>query len=252
MTTTTRSATARTLRWILGLQLALAALLMAGDLVSLAPGLLAPGTRTPATDLPVSPGDQTRRMPPRLTNDPGAAPGFPAGDPVPSRLTWTEAGDTLTLTGAIDPGAAARLAAWLDTRPAPPATVALHSPGGSVTDALAIGRRLRADGTDTLLRPGAACLSACPYILAAGTERTVSRAAMVGVHQHYFGRGTVVPAFMAVSDIQRGQAEVLTYLSDMGIDPMLAAKAMQTPPDDIYILVPDELEAFAVATRLTD
>lgn len=250
------TATVRTLRWILALQLLLAGLLMAGDMLRLSPGLLAPGTRAPSTDLPVTPGDQIRRMPPRLTNDPAAAPGFPAGEPVPRRLTWTETeidgAPALALTGAIEAGSAARLAAYLDALPEPPATVTLHSPGGSVADALAIGRRLRAAGADTFLRPGAACLSACPYVLAAGVERTVSRAAMVGVHQHFFGRSTVVPAFMAVADIQRGQAEVLGYLAEMGIDPMLAAKAMQTPADDIYLLVPAELEAFAVATRLTD
>jgi hypothetical protein len=249
-------ATARTLRWILGLQLALAALLMANDLLRLSPGLLAPATRAPSLEMPVRPGDQTRRFPRRLTNDPAAAPGFPSGEPVPTRLTWTEAEidgrPALTLTGAIDAGAARRFLAFLDTRAAPPEVVVLHSPGGSVSDALAIGRRLRADGVETLIGPGTACLSACPYLLIAGAERTVSRDAMVGVHQHYFGENTYVPAFMAVSDIQRGQAEVLRYLAEMGIDPMLAAKAMETPPDDIYVLVPDELESFRVATRLTD
>ena len=57
---------------------------------------------------------------------------------------------------------------------------------------------------------------------------------------------------MAVHDIQRGQAEILAYLAEMGIDPMLAAKAMQTPPDDIYVLVPEELATFDLATFLTD
>ena len=34
----------------------------------------------------------------------------------------------------------------------------------------------------------------------------------------------------------------------MGVDPMLAAKAMQTPPDDIYVLLPEELATFRLTT----
>lgn len=74
----------------------------------------------------------------------------------------------------------------------------------------------------------------------------------MGVHQHFFGRSTVLPAFIAVADIQRGQAEVLTYLDEMGVDPMLAAKAMATPSNEIYILVPEESEALTLATTVID
>lgn len=75
---------------------------------------------------------------------------------------------------------------------------------------------------------------------------------MVGVHQHYFGQSTVLPAFLAVKDIQRGQAEVMAYLNGMGIDLMVMEKAMQTPPEDIYVLLPDELQGFNFATDLVD
>jgi hypothetical protein len=250
------TATARVLRWILGLQVALAGLLMAGDLLRLSPGLLAPGPRLPSLETPVGPGDQTRRFPSRLTDAPAGSPGFPSADPVPTRLAWTptevDGRPALALSGTFDVGAARRFLAFLDTRDTPPEVVLLHSPGGSVADALAIGRRLRAEGVDTLMEAGTACLSACPYVLAAGGESTVSRKATVGVHQHAFGESAYVPAFMAVSDIQRGQAEVLAYLADMGVDPLLAAKAMQTPPDDIYVLLPAELESFRLATRVTE
>jgi hypothetical protein len=252
------SATGRALRWILGLQVAIALVMMGGDLLGALPASLQRDSAAPPPDTPVSPGDQIRRFAPsRLMTDTPAGPGFPASDgPVPRRLAWDSAeidgAPGLRLTGTIAPGDAARLAEHLDGLDPAPATVALHSPGGSVTDALAIGRRLRADGIATRVDPDAACLSACPYMLAGGTERRVSRTATVGVHQHYFGKSTVLPAFLAVSDIQRGQAEVLAYLDAMGVDPVLLAKAMQTPPDDIYILVPEELEAFALATELTD
>ena len=66
-----------------------------------------------------------------------------------------------------------------------PERVALNSPGGSVGDALAIGRAIRAAGIATEVGCHAVCLSACPYLfLAAGdTERSVE-GALVGVQQY--------------------------------------------------------------------
>jgi hypothetical protein len=249
-----RFSAGRTIRWLLALQIGIAVLLMGGDFSRLLPRLLEGRTTTPPADVPVHPGDQTRRYAPDRLLSP-AAPGFP-DTAVPKRLAWENVviddAPALRLTGKIAPGDAERFAAYLDGLAAPPATVALHSPGGSVDDALTIGRRLRADGVATRMQPDAACLSACPYILAGGVERTVSRSALVGVHQHYFGENTVLPAFLAVEDIQRGQAAVMAYLDEMGIDPLLSARAMQTPPQDVYILVEDELEGFALATAIVD
>jgi hypothetical protein len=251
-----RSGAARAIRWLLGTQIVLAGLLAAGDILDILPGLLTGPARAPSLQAPIHPGDQTRRYSPRLNpGDMPSGPGFPGGTP-PSRLTWEarEIGGTpgLFLTGTIAPGDAARLIDHLDGLDTPPEVLSLHSPGGSVADALEIGRHLRASGMATDLGPGAACFSACPYILAGGTERRISREAMVGVHQHYFGESTVLPAFMAVKDIQRGQAEVMAYLDAMDIDPMVMEKAMQTPPEDIYVLVPEELTGFGFATDLTD
>ncbi|MEL6809414.1 MAG: hypothetical protein AAFO97_16700, partial [Pseudomonadota bacterium] len=52
------------------------------------------------------------------------------------------------------------------------------------------------------------------------------------------------PAAFAVEDIQRGQGEVMTYLDEMGIDPLLMQHALSTPPDEIYVLLPEELERY--------
>lgn len=249
-----RSGPGRVLRWILGLQVLLALLLMGGDFLEIAPDLFTGGSRAPGMETPVRPGDQTRRFSPSLRDAP-SGPGFPQGD-VPRRLTWQETqvagAPALLLSGRIEPGDGARFIEHLDGLAEPPETVALHSPGGSVSDALEIGRRLRADGVVTRMGPGTACFSACPYILASGTERVVSRTASVGVHQHYFGQSSVVPAFMAVEDIQRGQAEVMGYLDEMGVSPLLMGKAMATPPEDIYVLVEEELVEFAVATEVVE
>jgi hypothetical protein len=119
-----------------------------------------------------------------------------------------------------------------------------------VDDALAIGRRIREAGLETGMEGSAVCLSACPYILMGGVARRVEAGAQVGVHQHYYGENTMLPAFLAVEDIQRSQADVLSHLIEMGIDPMLMRHSLATPPDEIYLLLPEELERYRVATAV--
>jgi hypothetical protein len=249
---------ARMLRVLLGTQCALALLVVAGDLPDAVLGALPKmEPAAPATEIPVSPGDQTRRFEPRrLPVDRPESPGFPLDQSVAPRLTFEEmtvgSRRGLLLSGAIEAGDARRFAAHLAATVPPPEVIALHSPGGLVDEALQIGRAIRDSGLPVAVTEGASCFSACPYILAGGVEREVSRAARVGVHQHYFGESSFLPAFLAVSDVQAGQAEVMTYLDDMGIDPMLMQKALITPPEDIYILLPEELTGYRLATVLAD
>lgn len=226
-----------------------------GEFLSGLPGAT---PRSPEIDIPIAPGNQTRRFEPdRVTRDLPATPGFSVDETMPSRLEFTENVEGLPdgavlLNGTIADGDAKRFADWLQQRPDLPLSIALNSPGGSVSDALAIGRLIRDRDLPVVIASGSICFSACPYVLAGGTERAVSSKAFVGVHQHYFGENTYLPAFLLVSDIQSGQGEVMVFLDEMGIDPMMMATALMTPPEDIYILLPAELEAFRLATDLTE
>jgi len=113
-----------------------------------------------------------------------------------------------------------------------------------VDEALALGRHLRKSGLKTAILAGEYCFSACPYVLAGGATRSIDEDALVGVHQHYFGESTLLPAAFAVEDIQTGQAQVMIYLDEMGIDPMVMSHALGTPPDQIYVLLPQELRHY--------
>lgn len=250
---------AKSLKAMLAAQCALAALVVISDMMGNWSGPFpSPARVAPTTEVPVTPGDQMRQFrPSRLptTTQPGT--NAPADEVVPRRLNFEIVqidgyGDVLRITGEIASGDGARFDDWLGSRETPPKVVSLHSPGGSVWDALQIGRAIRTAELSTLISAGDSCFSACPYVLAGGAQRDVSRRAFVGVHQHYFGENTYLPAFLLVSDIQAGQGEVMTYLDEMGIDLLLMSKAMMTPPDDVYILVPDELTGFALATTLID
>lgn len=255
---TKAGADVRTLiRGILWLQIFLALILFSADLSRILPDLFS-RTAAPALTNPVAPGDQTRRFRPGDLAPREAPPGsrpLPAPTDMPSRLlfeatTW-EDGPALVLTGAIAPGDAERFSDFMIARDAP-ALVFLNSPGGSVGDALSIGRALRELGAGTRMTEADICLSACPYLLAAGTTRQVADGAMVGVHQHFFGENTALPAFLAVEDIQRGQGQVMEYLVEMGIDPRIMQPALMTPPDEIYVLTPSEMADFALVTDQKD
>ncbi|WP_296419798.1 hypothetical protein [Pseudooctadecabacter sp.] len=241
---------------VLGVQLVLAVLLMGGDLWRVLPQIGLPSTQ-PRFDTPVNPGDQTRRyrpadMPLSPARDGNPARPFTSTSDMPDRLTFDRDGGRLTLTGRIAPGDADRFADFLVAEETAgrdlPDILRLNSPGGSVSDALSIGQRARDDGMDTVMEAGDICLSACPYMLSAGVIRTVDDDAQVGVHQHFFDTNTILPAFLAVEDIQRGQGQVMTYLIDMGVNPEVMQHALVTPPDEIYVLLPEQLVEYDIVT----
>jgi hypothetical protein len=185
--------------------------------------------------------------------DPGDAPAITLPDALPPRLTFSvedtgEFGQILFMNGPIVRGDAARFDAFIAGLAHVPDQIALNSPGGIVDEALTIGRSLRAREMATLILPGMACVSACPYMLAGGTERLVSLRGVVGLHQHYYDAPAYMPVFFAVEDIQYNQGRTMEYLIEMGIDPALMRFGLSTPPDDIYILVEDELLDSALAS----
>ena len=247
-----RMTTKAAITWVLVVQVAIAVLLMGRDILSVLPRIALPSTQ-PRFDTPVAPGDQRRRYSP--ADLPLAPPGegnparpYRTSGDMPKRLAFALEDGTLSLTGAIAEGDGARMRDYLETQTREIMRVRLNSPGGSVHDALEIGRMLRAKGFDTVMGAGDICLSACPYLLAAGVNRDVHATAQVGVHQHYFGTNSALPAFLAVEDIQRGQGEVMTYFSEMGVDTMIMQHALKTPPDEIYVLLPEEMLRYGLVT----
>ena len=242
-----RPSVSRVLIGVLIFQLGIGVLLVIGDMQGT---LRLPrfGPDAPQLTEPVRPGDQRRQFDP--TRDmPRLDPDRDPGE-LPPRLTLTQT-DTAglwRLEGAISEGDADRIAAQIRTADTTLDTLILQSPGGSVREALTLGRVLRRDSIGTRVLSGEYCFSACPYLFAGGTTREAEDNAAIGVHQHYFGESTILPAFIAVEDIQRGQGEVMTYLNDMGIDPLVMQHALTTPADEIYVLLPEELRDYGFVT----
>lgn len=245
------------LKLVLVVQLGFAVMLFGSDLLRVLPQAMSPSDAPQLTE-PLRPGDQTRRFNPAQLPAREASPNsrpLPNTGDMPSRLMFEsvrwEGRDAITMTGQIQAGDAARFADFID-RNNTPEVVYLNSPGGSVTDALVIGKTIRDLAADTAMSDADVCLSACPYILAAGTTRDIPEGAWVGVHQHFFGENIALPAFLAVEDIQRGQGDVMAYLNDMGIDPLVMQHALVTPPDEIYLLTQDELRTYGFLPENAD
>lgn len=229
---------------IVGVQVAIAAALLFTDLRDTLPRSDPLTRERPA-------GPSTRPYSP--DRSPASMPGGgPETGPMPERLEISGEGSTITLTGQIAWGDGARIGQELSTRASAGQDVTrirLDSTGGSVADALEIGETVRAAGIDTEVGDNGVCLSACPYVFAGGVAREVAATGQLGVHQHYFGESTILPAFMAVEDVQRGQAEVMSYLARMGIALGVMEHAMRTPPDQIYLLSREEMTDYAFVTE---
>lgn len=210
---------------------------------------------------PVSPGDQRRHYnPTRRPTDylgPTDVPSIDLPSDLPDRLEFSlqaveGVGEVLVINGPIEPGDADRFAGYVESLDAPIEGVAINSPGGAVEEALSIGRKLRDEEMRTLILPGTICFSACPYILAGGAEREVSLRGAVGLHQHYYDAPGYMPVFLAVEDIQHGQGRTMDFLIEMGIDPGLMLYSLNTPPDDVYVLVEEELLSTRLATGVLE
>lgn len=157
----------------------------------------------------------------------------------------------LSLTGTIGIGTLEKFEAELQARGEYVKSVSLNSPGGAVSEALAIGKLIRAHGYATRVANGALCASSCPLLLASGVERSADEKAVIGVHQIYAGFEQDVSASQALSDAQIATARISRYLDEMGIDQTLWLHALETPPDRLYYLTPQECATLSLTTKST-
>lgn len=201
-------------------------------------------------------------LPPATTEDGGGRARPALGTPpelldAPLSITLGSGG-MLSLTGTVDPGAAARFAQEIAARGEYVSTVLLDSPGGSVDDALEIGRLIRAEGLSTEVRNGGLCASSCPIIFASGQSRIAGKDAAIGVHQIYAAALSASPldalsvAGVAMADAQSVTAEISRHLSEAGVDTAVWLHAMETPPDRLYYLTPEELDHYRLVTEWAD
>ena len=150
------------------------------------------------------------------------------------------------------------------------ATVVLDSSGGSVNDAITLGRRFRtlgilttvgitaishtSQGDRASIAPEAYCESMCVYLLLAGTTRYVPPAAHVRVHQIWMGdrADDAKAASYSAQDltiVERDIGRLAKYTFDMGGAGDLLSLSLNVPPwEDLHELSPSELRLTNLVT----
>jgi hypothetical protein len=150
------------------------------------------------------------------------------------------------------------------------ATVVLDSSGGSVNDAITLGRRFRglnmrttvgislrgrgAQGDRASVAPEAYCESMCVFLLLGGTTRYVPDAAHVRVHQIWMGdrADDAKAASYTAQDmmiVERDIGRLAKYTFDMGGAGDLLSLALNVPPwEDLHELSRNELRLTNLTT----
>jgi hypothetical protein len=208
------------------------------------------------------PSELTPILPAFDPNSPGGGPGPAIATPMellraPLEVKLT-GGGVLAVTGTIVPGSAEAFATEVESYGEYVKTVALDSPGGSVNDALEMGRLIRDKGFATSVAAGGLCASSCPLVFAGGAERVAAPSSAIAVHQIYAATpgdlsvaSRLAAAGNAMSDAQAMTAQISRYLIDMGVDSEVWLRALETPPDRLSYFSPEDLTRLKLATRLS-
>jgi hypothetical protein len=193
----------------------------------------------PSIIAPLLPGGDKRLVP---LPEPGGA----AAKPMTFELVG---GGKLMAVGTITPGISDSFAAEVGRHGEYIKTVVLNSPGGSVADALAIGRLIRDKRFSTEVEAGKYCVSSCPLVFVGGVDRHAGDRAIIGVHQvaalHSASAG---PPRDEMSVAQNISARCQRYLGEMGVSLQVWVHAMETPHDKLFVFAPDELKSLNIVT----
>ena len=154
----------------------------------------------------------------------------------------------LRATGTIQPGTAKIFADEVEKRGGYIKTIVLHSPGGSVTDALAMGRLIRKKNFTTQVEAGRYCASSCPLVFAGGVERRAGERATIGVHQ-VSALAPLGASAGGMAEAQRISAVCQKYLREMGVDLEVWTRAMETPKEKLYAFKRGELLTLKLVTE---
>ncbi len=112
-------------------------------------------------------------------------------------------------------------------------TIVLHSPGGSVYEALQMGAIVNDQGLTTYIPKDAMCASACSYIFFAGKNRVAN--GLLGVHQFY---GTEDRALM--DQVQFTVSEILGFLNEFETPPFVYEYMFEN--QEMYFFNASEIE----------
>ncbi|WP_417686607.1 SH3 domain-containing protein [Roseibium sp.] len=128
-----------------------------------------------------------------------------------------------------------------------PTIIGFASSGGNISKAMEFGRLIRRFRLDTLQVRSLECASACSLAFMGGVNR-FAEPGSIGVHRSSFATDIRVNTRTAVSAVQELTADILGYMSEMGVDPKLMQLALKTDANDIRYLSGREMAEFNLTT----
>ena len=179
----------------------------------------------PGYEQPPKPADLDHRMEFRLAEDGQAA-----------------------AVGRIEIGSAEDLVRFLSKHKGKVHSLTLHSPGGSVPDALDMARAIRDNGLSTIVATNGYCASSCPLAFSGGVVRTAGDPSWIGVHQVFTDKAAIGTIHEGLSQGQAIGARCEALLADMGVDLKVWVHAMETPSDELYVFTAQELADLKLVT----
>jgi hypothetical protein len=184
--------------------------------------------------------------------------------------------------GAIEEETADRMRAFLKRQTGPKRPIYFHSPGGLVSESLAIGRLMRERGLTAgvartvvqgcepkdcaeakkagrefkakLNSYAGQCSSGCVYALVGARTREIAPEARLGIHAgrsriKKAPKGVRIPPHFLADAHKESNRKIARYLVEMGIKPALLEAAEKIAHEDIRILDRDEIVRFGIDTR---
>ena len=126
--------------------------------------------------------------------------------------------------------------------------VDVDSQGGEIFATLEIGRIMRAQGASIAVGPGAACISACVFLLMGAIERTISSDARVGIHRPSLRTPQEGGPRQASEDaiVAAMSEQLVLYAQQMNVPRTLIDALMVVPPDRVKLLSASELATYGI------
>jgi hypothetical protein len=209
-----------------------------------------------------------------LCGGPARADGTLEERKLPMQFSWVacqpHCGGWISAIGIVTADSPKQFEVFAQGRDLRGATVVLDSSGGSVNDAITLGRRFRslglmttvgtsvlkhsAQGDRGAIESDAYCESMCVFLLLSGKTRYVPEAAHVRVHQIWMGdRAEDARAANYSADdlmiVERDIGRLAKYTFEMGGAGELLAISLSVPPwEDLHELSREELRSTNLVT----
>jgi hypothetical protein len=244
------------LRWIFGAALFVTVTVLISDLAAMTgfSSKVDAALTQPEDGTAPSPGIVPSILEPLIPGDRRVMPMLKPDGALAKPMTFDLQGNgKLLATGTITPGISEAFAAEVKKHGDYIKTVIVNSPGGSVADALVMGKLIRERKFSTEVEAGTYCASSCPLVFVGGVDRKAGARAIIGVHQVFSASlSDDIVSRDEMGEAQRISARCQRYLGDMGVDPQMWVNAMETPKQKLFVFTPDELKSLKIVTAVDE